>query len=271
MNKNTNAGTGIPANGCNFLHKKNPLFDDKDTTADQKNNSLAEILTIQKWINDNFCSFTDAEICRKFDRTIPELWEIYKGNFFVNYPKFSYFQSPVTNTAPTKEIDLVQLHREITGDYYKKVTEQFRAMEAGAEKAEFKKTRFNHVTFAGTFTARKSDNLKSLSGYACFDFDHVQGIDVFKNLLASDIKLDTQMIFISPSGDGLKMILYNDDGAPYDQFYNGVTNYLKKNYSEFAPSLDGKTKDVARTCFICHDANCYIKPQYLELWQASQN
>jgi hypothetical protein len=197
--------------------------------------------------------------------------QLLKGQFTVNYPKFSYFKAPVRNTTPTKEIDVLQLFKAITGDYYKQVTETFRAMPAGQEKANFKTSHFDHVTFAGTFTSRKNDGLQSLSGYAVFDFDHVPEVDKLKNLLIADENLDVQLLFTSPSGDGLKMVLYNDTGDPYDLFYNGVTTYLKIFYPAFAATIDSKTKDIARTCFICHDANAFIKPQYLELWQTSQN
>jgi len=200
-----------------------------------------------------------------------ELRALLNGHFTVNYPKFSYFKAPVTNTTPTKEIDLLQLHQAITGNYYKKATELFRAMEPGEAKAAFKKNRFDHVTFAGTFTARKTDGLKILSGYSVFDFDHLQEPEILKGLLIADENLDVQMCFTSPSGDGLKMILFNEDAAPYNVFYSGVTTYLKNTYPTFAPSIDSKTKDISRTCFLCHDATAFIKPQYLELWQASKN
>jgi hypothetical protein len=231
-------------------------------------------LSIQNWLKENYHNrFSTDGVNKRFDVSLnkEDIWKIYKGNFTVNYPKFSYFKAPVTNTNPAKEIDLLQLFKAITGTHYKQLTETYRAMKTGTDKNNFKKTRFDYVTFAGTFNARKSENLKNLSGYACFDFDHVQNIDVFKNLLAADIKLNAQMVFISPSGDGLKMILFNDDGDPYDEFYSDVTNYLKSNYPSFGGSLDAKTKDTARACFVCHDANCYIKPQYLELWQAEKN
>jgi hypothetical protein len=200
-----------------------------------------------------------------------ELRQLLNGYFTVNYPKFSYFKAPVTNTTPTKEIDLLQLHQAITGRYYKKATELFRAMEPGEAKAAFKRTSFDHCTIAGTFTARKTDGLKILSGYAVFDFDHLQEPEKLKGLLITDPFLDVQMIFTSPSGDGLKMILFNEDAAPYSVFYGVVINYLKNKYPTFAANLDGKTKDIARTCFLCHDATAFIKPQYLVLWQASKN
>jgi len=231
-------------------------------------------LSIRNWILENYHNaFTIKDVNAMFavSLTEDELFKIYKGDFVVNYPKFSYYPAPVTTTIPTKEADLVKLYQAITGNYYKKVTEQYRVMEAGKQKATFKITRFDHVTFSGIFSSRKADGLIQLSGYAVFDFDHVQDPEVLKNLLIADPFLEVQMIFMSPSGDGLKMILFNEDGEAYQDFYGAVVIYLKIKYPMFAASLDAKTKDIARTCFICHDANCYINPQYLELWQASKN
>jgi hypothetical protein len=228
-------------------------------------------LSIQKWINDNFCSFTDAEIIAKFNKTIPELWTIYKGNFPNELPKFSYFKAPVRNTIPAKEITLPQLHMAIVGNYYKKVTAEYRAMESGAEKAAFKTSRFDHVTFAGTFTARKSDSLKLASGYTILDFDHVKELEPLKQKLLSDPVLDAEMVFTSPSGDGLKVVIFNSDKAPYQTFYSALVKYIQKQYPDQREALDVKNKDVARTCFVCHDETAFIKPQYLHLWPASKN
>jgi len=230
-------------------------FPDKDT-----------ILSAQKaWEILNFKNDPTGQL------SAADLRQLLKGQFTVNYPKFSFFRAPIKNTIPSKEIDLLQLYKVISGTHYKQLTEVYRAMHPGTDKIKFKSSKFDYVTIAGIFTARKNDGLQSLSGYAVFDFDHVQEPEALKQLLIADENLNVQMCFISPSGDGLKMILFNDDSAPYDQFYSAVTNYLKSNYPSFAGTIDSKTKDTARACFICHDANCYIKSQYLELWQASNN
>ena len=203
--------------------------------------------------------------------TPSELRQLLAGQFVVNYPKFSFYRAPVTNTRPTKEITLPQLFAAITGHYYKKLTEQYRAMEPGAQKTAFKTSRFDHVTFAGVFSSRKTENLKVLSGYAVFDFDHIQEVETLKTLLIADENLDAQMCFTSPSADGVKLILFNEDSAPYDVFYAGVTSYIKTTYPTFAASLDSKTKDLSRTCFVCHDETAFIKPEYSRLWQASKS
>jgi len=231
-------------------------------------------LSIQNWLKENyFNAFTIDDVNRKFDVSLTDddIFKIYKGNFRVNYPKFSYCKAPIKNTIPSKEIDLLQLFKAITGTHYKQITETYRSMEPGEVKGEFKKTYFDYVIFGGTFTERKITAIKNASGYACFDFDHVPAPDTLKNLLINDSLLDAQMCFTSPSGDGLKLILCNNDHLLYDRFYSLVTNYLKNKYPAFASSIDGKTKDIARACFICYDPNCYIKPQYLELCQANKN
>jgi len=236
------------------------------TSAGNNNNRKDRIISAQTALEILNAKFDHSGLLSK-----SELRQLLNGQFTVNYPKISFYMAPVTNVNPSKEIDLFQIYQAITGHYYKKATELFRAMEPGEAKAAFKKSRFDHVTFAGTFTARKTEGLKNLSGYAVFDFDHLQEPGKLKGLLIADPFLDVQMIFTSPSGDGLKMILFNEDAAPYNIFYGVVVNYLKNKYPIFAANLDGKTKDIARTCFLCHDANAFIKPQYLEVWQASKN
>jgi hypothetical protein len=222
---------------------------------------------IKKWMKDNINKVLDSDEFSYYELNKTDLLKIHHGEYEVNLPIFSYFKAPVKNVSPFKEIDLFNIYKAISGHYYGKVTEQFRSMPSGIDKSKFKTTKFDHVTFAGTFTSRKSDALKDISGYACFDFDHVSEGDVLKQQLISDPSLDVQMLFVSPSGDGLKMILYNEDSADYPDFYSSVINYLHEHYPLFASTLDAKTKDIARTCFVCHDPNVYIKPDYLELCQ----
>ncbi len=126
--KKANAGTSA---GNNSSHKDIII-------------SVQTALTIRNWINTNYQTFTDSELIERFNMELSDLWNIYRGNFTVNYPKFSYYKAPVKNTIPIKEIDLLQLYHAIIGTYYKNITETFRAMEPGEAKGEFKKNRFDH-------------------------------------------------------------------------------------------------------------------------------
>ena len=229
---------------------------------------------LRQWLHENQeKSWTPAQVNARFeiDLSARQLYRIFTGDFIINLPKFSFYRAPVRNTNPSKEITIVQLFQAITGTYYRQVTEIFRAMPAGREKAEFKTSRFDHVTFAGTFTTRKTDALKQASGYVILDYDHVPNFEKLKKMLINDPILSPELVFTSPSGDGLKVVVFNSDGADHYVFYQALTNYLISQYPDFAQCLDKKTKDIARACFVCYDENCYIKPQYLTICQALQN
>ncbi len=209
----------------------------------------------------SFNSLLDGSLTEK------DLNKIYKGELVVGFPEFSYYKAPVTTTLPTKKANLIQLYQAIIGPYYMDITEQYRKMEPGKLKAAFKTSRFDHVTFSGVFERRKAECLDKLSGYAVFDFDHVKELGALKHLLIADNNLDVQLLFVSPSGDGLKMILFNEDQAPFPVFYSCVVKYLSFKYPDYSSSLDTKTKDISMTCFICYDPDAFIKKEYLLLWQ----
>lgn len=228
------------------------------------NISAQKAIEIRKWINTNFQTFTDTELIERFNISIEEAWQIYRGNFEVILPKFSFYRAPVTkkNQQPSAEIDLLRLFKAISGTHYKGLTELYRSMEPGAAKAEFKKTKFDFVSFAGTFSSRKIDGLKELSGYCVLDFDHVENPEALKTMLINDELLDVQLAFISPSADGVKVVVFNNSSAPYQAFYTALVNYIHKKYPALKPSLDLKNKDIPRATFVCFDQNVYIKSQY---------
>ncbi|HAH24353.1 MAG TPA: VirE protein, partial [Prolixibacteraceae bacterium] len=48
------------------------------------------------------------------------------------------------------------------------------------------------------------------SGLLTLDFDHVSNLDGLKKTLLSDRYFDTELMFVSPSGDGLKWVISID-------------------------------------------------------------
>lgn len=229
---------------------------------------------LRQWLLENYLHPFNLKTVNdmfQIELTPKELYQIYRGRYVVTLPRFSFFRAPVRNVTPYKDIDLIQLFQAISGNHYKALTETFRAMPAGREKSEFKTSRFDNVTFAGTFATRKTDAIKQPSGYVILDFDHVPNIENLKKLLINDPILSPELVFTSPSGDGLKVVVFNSDAEDYSVFYQALVNYLTSKYPDFAQYLDRKTKDISRTCFVCHDADTYIKPQYQLICQASQN
>ena len=76
-----------------------------------------------------------------------------------------------------------------------------------------------------------------------------------------DEYFETELMFVSPSGDGIKWIIPIDITiATQSTFFKAVANYIKKTYGL---EVDQSGKDVSRACFLPHDAVPFINPKYL--------
>lgn len=174
---------------------------------------------------------------------------------------FSFFKAPIKNTLPHKTVSLVQVYNAITGEYYKQNTEKLRSISDVVQARKYKAANFDYCTFSGVFTSRNDKSLVTHSELMCIDFDHVQNIDTLRQALLADEYFDTQLLFISPSGDGLKWIIEIDTRkAPHGEYFASVANYILQTYSV---EVDKSGKDISRACFIPFDPNAFINPLLL--------
>ncbi len=201
-------------------------------------------------------------------------WSFYKNSPIClpspNIPKiplFSFFKAPISNTKPHKAVSLSQIYNAIKGDYYKERTQKLRAMlaapspleRAGGEVArKFKASNFDYCTFSGIFTTRNDKALIKHSGLLCLDFDHLQSVEKLRNQLLQDEYFDTQLLFRSPSGNGLKWIISIDNTtATHGNYFAVVANYILQTYGV---AVDKSGRDISRACFLPHDSEAYINP-----------
>ena len=126
------------------------------------------------------------------------------------YAHCSFFKAPVRNVFPAETLRLHQVFALITSDKYKKITEDLRAITDVKEARKFKANRFDYVTFSGTFEKRNDSNLLQHSNLLTIDFDHLDNLQELKTQLLNDEYFETEMLFTSPSGDGLKWIIRID-------------------------------------------------------------
>ena len=194
-------------------------------------------------------------------------------------PLFSFFKAPISNTKPHSETTLQKVYNAIVGNYYKERTEKLRAILAaplscgeglGERSRKFKAVNFDYCTFSGTFTARSDKALIKHSGLLCVDFDHLQSVDTLRNQLLQDEYFDTQLLFVSPSGKGLKWIiqitppLNNLDILgifSHNDYFTAIANYILQTYDV---EVDKSGRDISRACFLPHDPDAYINPQHLK-------
>jgi hypothetical protein len=176
------------------------------------------------------------------------------------YTDCSFFKAPVRNVFPSETLRLGKIHQLIVGDKYKAITEKLRAIEDSKEKRKFKANRFDYVTFSGVFERRNDKFLQKHSNLITLDFDHLQDIEKVRQQLLDDEYFETEMLFISPSGDGLKWIVRIELGEfTHQENFLAITNYIKHTYNL---EVDASGKDVSRACFLPHDANAYLHKRH---------
>ena len=173
---------------------------------------------------------------------------------------FSFFKAPVRNTIPHKSISLLDAYNYIVGDYAKQRTEKLRGIKDQKQARQYKASTFDYCTFSGMFQTRNDKALISHSGLLCIDFDHLQSVDLLRNQLLRDEYFDTQMLFVSPSGDGLKWIISIDTKqSTHSNYFAAVANYIQQTYGV---EVDKSGRDISRACFLPYDPMAYINPLY---------
>ena len=176
--------------------------------------------------------------------------------------QFSFFRKPIQNTAPLRAVGIVDIYRYIVGHYAEPQTTALRALTDNEEAKRYKATHFDFCTFSGLFRKRNEEELVMHSGLMCIDFDHVKDLDELKRRLLGNEYFDTELMFVSPSGDGLKWIIAVElQGWEHSRFFKAVVNCLE---SCGFPDVDKSGSDVARSCFLPHDPHAYINPKYKE-------
>ncbi|CCY64460.1 putative uncharacterized protein [Prevotella sp. CAG:1124] len=175
---------------------------------------------------------------------------------------FSFFRKPVQNIEPLRAIGIMDVYRYIVGHYARPQTEALRSMQSPAEAKMYKATHFDYCTFSGLFRKRSEKELIMHSGLICLDFDHVENMDIVRQKILSHEYFDTELLFTSPSGNGLKWIIPVDlKGWEHPRFFKAVANCIR---ATGLSSVDMSGSDVARACFLPYDPQAHINPKYTE-------
>lgn len=173
---------------------------------------------------------------------------------------FSFFRKPIRNTIPLRCIGIPDIYRYIVGPYAKLQTETLRSIVDKNEARKYKAENFDFCTFSGIFRTRSKNDVVLESDLLCIDFDHVADIPSLWKKLLNDPCFETELLFRSPSGDGVKWVIQiSRKGWEHSRFFRAVYNYLVANGY---PEPDKSGSDVSRSCFIPYDPEAYINPKY---------
>ena len=159
------------------------------------------------------------------------------------------------------DVTLIDVYDYIIGPTAVNRTRELRSITDIKEARKYKSRYFDYCTFSGTFDSRSEQALKQHSGLLCLDFDHLKNLEEVRQQLLNDDYFETQLLFVSPSGNGLKWIIEIDlSQTTHADYFRAVANYLKQTYNV---DVDKSGKDISRACFLPYDPDCYINPKNL--------
>jgi hypothetical protein len=176
---------------------------------------------------------------------------------------FSYFDAPLTNVIPSKEMTVEKVLPILRKDTNLSM-ETMKLRATGTDRisySDLKKTKFPYATFSGRFTRRNNSNLTEHSGLICIDLDHLgKDLDSIRKKVEEDLD-HVVLSFISPGGDGLKVIYPVDiKVAPHEKWVKVYEEHLRKITENSSLKVDAQCRDVARACLIPHDSFAFLNP-----------
>jgi hypothetical protein len=135
----------------------------------------------------------------------------------------------------------------------KELIKKIRLEKDQSDRTERKK-QLPAICFSGTFNKRADNALLQHSGLICLDFD---GYDKQKTLLQDKENLSKNKyvysVFISPSGDGLKVLVkIPADPENHTNYFNSLERYLN------SPFFDKTSKNLSRVCYESYDPLIHV-------------
>jgi len=168
----------------------------------------------------------------------------------------------------TSEITIFKNIKETATPFYRDVHTILNRIKEGATKELVKKIRLEKrkpernelkkqlpaICFSGTFNKRTDSSLIKHSGLICLDFD---GYTKQKELLQDKQTLSENKyvfsVFISPSGNGLKVLVkIPADAENHINYFNSLDKYFD------SPFFDKATKNLSRVCYESYDPLIHI-------------
>lgn len=122
-----------------------------------------------------------------------------------------------------------------------------------------KQTTLTTVLFQELFSSRNDKNLVQHSGLMAVDFDHLPNLEEVRQALLADDYFDTQLLFVSPSGDGLKWIIPIDTSqTAHAEYFAAVANYILQTY---CIEVDKSGRDIFPSLFSTTRPKCIYPPK----------
>lgn len=139
-------------------------------------------------------------------------------------------------------------------------TETLRTITDPKLARDYKANHFSYALPSGLFGERTDQGLLRHSSLICLDFDHLgDGLYEIRQRLIDDPYFETELLFTSPTGDGLKWWVEVDLArADHRTWFNAIRRYVAEAYGV---QLDETCVNPSRACFLPYDKECYVNPE----------
>jgi hypothetical protein len=160
----------------------------------------------------------------------------------------------------SEDLELPVILDQIKNGKFKIKIEHLRELIRQGKADEYNQQKKSLLAFtpSGSFNKiRKLENLHQYSGCIILDIDKLTP-EKLAEIKADAINIIyTYACFISPSNNGLKIIVKSDSTpATHKQVFNLVKTYYEKSLNI---SIDPSGKDISRLCFYSYDQDLYLK------------
>jgi hypothetical protein len=158
-----------------------------------------------------------------------------------------------TDTPFHRDVRIILNRIKDGSESTKDLVKRIRLEKRKPERQELKKL-LPAICFSGTFNKRTDSSLLQHSGLICLDFD---GYDKAKDLLQDKENLSKNKyvfsVFISPSGNGLKVLVkIPADAENHTNYFNSLEKYFN------SPYFDKTSKNISRVCYESFDPLLHI-------------
>ena len=173
-------------------------------------------------------------------------------------PEFTIFKDFI---YPTEQVKLEVMLERIQKCVYKREVEALRALLVQGNQAgyDLSKKKLPCFTPSGMFLGgRTMQFLVKYTGYVVLDMDKLPA-DILQSIRAIILLCTyTLACFVSPSGNGLKVLVRVNTGA--EDHLNAYLS-LQRYYSLLTGvKIDPSGKDITRLCFVSADPDLYYNP-----------
>ena len=175
--------------------------------------------------------------------------------------KVSMFPAGIQNVISTGTIAIQDVCSLIKYDatLRQKTVHLRNILESKDLQDSYKRSALEYVTFGGIYSERRDDKQVELSGFVCLDLDNLEEPQLLKRNIIEESNLPV-LIFVSPRGNGLKIVFRTNPDFSYKENYAAYSKYVSSEFNVPISLIDKSCSSPSKACFLCHDSEVYLNP-----------